>query len=97
MSYGRSGKPLAEARLVASGRDVLVVRNGRQLVSALSKPGQSCFSFIVDLPRTLGELVEVADATSVFGVAVERQEHITRAARKQPVSATASHQRKRVR
>lgn len=63
-------KPLSEARLVVSGRDVLVVRNGQQLVSALTKPGQSCLSFVVDLPRTLGELVRAAEAVDAVGLAV---------------------------
>jgi DNA-binding transcriptional MerR regulator len=63
-------KPLSEARLLVSGRDVLVVRNGQQLVSALSKPGQSCLSFIVDLPRTVGELVHATESANAFGLAV---------------------------
>ena len=88
-------KPLAESRLVVSGRDVLIVRNDRQLVSALSKPGQSCLSFVVDLPRTLGELVEVADVTSAFAVGVAQPEHALRRSRKQPAPAIRSQQRKR--
>ena len=87
-------KPLAEARLVVSGRDVLVVRNGQQLVSALSKPGQSCLSFIVDLPRTLGDLAEVADATRAFAVGVVRQERTLSGPRKQPASTGGNRQRK---
>lgn len=59
-------KPLANARLVVSGRDVIVVRNSNELVSALSKPGQSCLSFVVDLPRTLGDLAEIAEVTDAF-------------------------------
>ena len=59
-------QPLANARLVVSGRDVLVVKNTNELVSALSKPGQSCLSFVVDLPRTLGELTEIANGAGVF-------------------------------
>jgi DNA-binding transcriptional MerR regulator len=88
-------KPLAEARLVVSGRDVLVVRNERQLMSALSNPGQGCLSFVVDLPRTLGELSEVADATKAFAVGVPRSERTVKGSRKQPGSAIASRQRKR--
>jgi DNA-binding transcriptional MerR regulator len=61
-------KPLSEARLIVSGKDVLIVRGGRQLVSALSKPGQGCLSFVVDLPRTLGELGDAADTTRAFAV-----------------------------
>lgn len=59
-------QPLSKTRLVVSGRDVLVVKNGNELVSALSKPGQSCLSFVVDLPRTLGELTEIGEATFAF-------------------------------
>lgn len=88
-------KPLAEARLVVSGRDVLVVRNGRQLVSALSNPGQSCLSFVVDLPRTLGELTKVADATSAFALGVAGPEQTLKSSRKQPVSASRNQPRKR--
>jgi DNA-binding transcriptional MerR regulator len=61
-------QPLANARLVVSGRDVLVVKNSNDLVSALSQPGQSCLSFVVDLPRTLGELTDIANKTSTFAV-----------------------------
>lgn len=64
----RIDQPLAEARLVVSGRDVLLVRNREQLVSALSKPGQSCLSFVVDIPRTLGELKKIADTTGAFAM-----------------------------
>lgn len=48
--------PLAEARLVVSGRDVLLVRGGEELVSALRAPGQSVLCFVLDLPRVVGEL-----------------------------------------
>ena len=61
-------QPLANARLVVSGRDVLVVKNSNELISALSKPGQSCLSFVVDLPRTLGELTEIAKTSGTFAV-----------------------------
>ena len=88
-------KPLAESRLVVSGRDVLIVRNDRQLVSALSKPGQSCLSFVVDLPRTLGELAEVADITSSFAVGVARPERALGRARKQADTDHTSEQRRR--
>ena len=43
-------QPLAEARLIVSGRDVVAVKNDQELMSVLSKPGQSCLSFVVDLP-----------------------------------------------
>lgn len=85
-------QPLAAARLVVSGRDVLVVRNDRELVSALSKPGQGCLSFVVDLPRTLGGLAEVASATSAFALGFEPAKDV-RGSRKQPMSAGPRQQR----
>jgi DNA-binding transcriptional MerR regulator len=88
-------KPLAEARLVVSGRDVIVVRNEQQLISALARPGQSCLSFVVDLPRTLGELVEVTNAAKAFGMAVLPEEQTSRRARKGPVSANPNRPRRR--
>jgi DNA-binding transcriptional MerR regulator len=88
-------KPLAESRLVVSGRDVLIVRNDRQLISALSKPGQSCLSFVVDLPRTLGELSEAADVTSAFAIGVAQAEPALRRSKKPPVPVATSERRKR--
>jgi DNA-binding transcriptional MerR regulator len=88
-------KPLAESRLVVSGRDVLIVRNDRQLVSALSKPGQGCLSFVVDLPRTLGELANAAELTGAFAVGVAQPELALRHSRKRPMPATVSEQRGR--
>jgi DNA-binding transcriptional MerR regulator len=87
-------KPLAEARLVVSGRDVLVVRSESDLVSALARPGQSCLSFVVDLPRTIGELVEVADAAKAFAIGVEAPQQKSRDRRKQPVSSSSAQRRK---
>jgi DNA-binding transcriptional MerR regulator len=87
-------KPLAEARLVVSGRDVLVVKSEHELVSALSKPGQSYLSFVVDLPRTLGELAEVAEATSAFAVGLAHPEHSSLGSRKQSVSVRERRKRK---
>jgi DNA-binding transcriptional MerR regulator len=88
-------KPLAEARLIVSGRDVLVVRNEQQLISALASPGQHCLSFVVDLPRTLGELVEVTNMTNAFGMAILAEEECSRHARKRPMSAGPNQPRKR--
>ncbi len=62
-------KPLSEARLVVSGRDVAIVKKG-ELVSVLSRPGQSYLSFVVDLPHILGELVDVAKAARTFAVGI---------------------------
>jgi len=90
-------KPLSEARLLVSGRDVLVVRNGQQLVSALSKPGQSCLSFVVDLPRTLGELVRATQSIDAFGLAMAQVDSNGQVPRKQPasVSRTSRNRRRR--
>ena len=90
-------KPLSEARLLVSGRDVLVVRNGQQLVSALSKPGQSCLSFVVDLPRTLGELVRATQSIDAFGLAMAQVDLNGQVPRKQPasVSRTSRNRRRR--
>lgn len=87
--------PLAEARLVVSGRDVVLVKNQRELVSTLANPGQGCLSFVVDLPRTLGELAEIADVTGAFAVGVNRSTRAAKNSRKQPASANASRQRRR--
>jgi len=83
--------------LVVSGRDVVVVKSDQQLVSALSNPGQSCLSFIVDLPRPLGELAEIANDAGAFAVGVARPEHTVSGSRKQPASVGANQQRKRAR
>jgi len=39
------------------GRDVLVVRKERSCSAHYLNPGQGCLSFVVDLPRTLGDLI----------------------------------------
>lgn len=87
--------PLSEARLVVSGRDVLVVRNQRQLMSALANPGQGCLSFVVDLPRSIGEIVHLAKAEGTFATGITAPEHNPRPVPKRPVSGTAQRQRKR--
>lgn len=50
--------PLAEARLVVSGGDVLLVRGREELVSMLRAPGQGVLQLVLDLPRVVGELRE---------------------------------------
>ena len=87
-------KPLSEARLVVSGRDVLVVRNGRQLISALARPGQSCLSFVLDLPSTLNELLELTGSSDAFAIGVVDSKHVSSRTRKQPASAVANQRRK---
>lgn len=77
--------PLAEARLVVSGRDVILVKSKNELISALQSPGQSCLSFVVDLPRTLGEVAQLADVKADFAVGVLQQPAAPK--RKQPTRA----------
>lgn len=90
--------PLAEARLIVSGRDVVLVKNQRELVSALANPGQSCLSFVVDLPRTFGELAHVANAKEGFAIGVLPTSHAsTSVSRKRPGSVTATHPARRSR
>jgi DNA-binding transcriptional MerR regulator len=87
--------PLAEARLVVSGRDVILVKNHEELVSVLSKPGQNCLRFVVDLPQTLGELIEVADSTNTFAMAFSHAKGVDEVSRKRPVSTSVAHKPKR--
>ena len=90
-------KPLSEARLVVSGRDVAIVRKG-ELVSALSKPGQGYLSFVVDLPEMIGELVNLANETRAFvhGIGFSQAGKDEGPSRKEPVSI-GTRRRKRVR
>lgn len=89
-------KPLSEARLVVSGRDVAIVREG-ELVSVLSKPGQGYLSFVVDLPQILGELANIADEMKAFAHGMISPSAAKATARKQPRSVRSSEQPKRVR
>lgn len=50
--------PLAEARLVVSGSDVLLVQRQEELVSVLRTPGQGVLQLVLDLPRVVEELRE---------------------------------------
>lgn len=89
-------KPLSEARLVVTGRDVAIVRKG-ELVSVLSKPGQGYLSFVVDLPQMLGDLVNVADATKVFAHGIASSLTPGKVVKKQPRSVHDETQEKRSR
>ena len=89
-------QPLSEARLVVTGRDVVAVRNDRELMSVLSKPGQSCLSFVLDLPRTLGELVEIADRTNSFAIALREPEAGFKRPLKRVIPGMRSKQRQKV-
>jgi DNA-binding transcriptional MerR regulator len=88
--------PLSEARLVVTGRDVAIVREG-DLVSALAKPGQGYLSFVVDVPQMLGELVKIADATKAFAHGIASGSASKETVKKQPKSARGSNQRNRAR
>lgn len=48
--------PLAEARLVVSGSDVILVKSSKELISALELPGQGVLCFVLDVPKMVGEL-----------------------------------------
>jgi len=43
-------QPLAEAKLVVSGSDVLLVRGQSELISVLNAPGQGVLQLVLDLP-----------------------------------------------
>jgi len=79
------GKPLSEARLVVSGRDVAMVREG-ELVSVLSRPGQGYLSFVVDLPQMLGKLISAADAAKTFAYGLSSAETVAEVDKKRPRS-----------
>ena len=86
--------PLTEARLVVSGRDVILVENKQQLMSVLSKPGQACLSFIVDLPRTLGDITEIVNTTAL--AVVESQSPLTRTKKSAASHKSASHSSRKI-
>jgi DNA-binding transcriptional MerR regulator len=50
--------PLANARLVVSGIDVILVRSNKELMSVLQEPGQRLMRIVVDLGRIVKELEE---------------------------------------
>ncbi|MDR9785794.1 MAG: helix-turn-helix domain-containing protein [Peptococcaceae bacterium MAG4] len=50
--------PLAEAKLVISGSDVLLVQGREELVSVLDAPGQGVLQLVMDLPKMVEELRE---------------------------------------
>jgi DNA-binding transcriptional MerR regulator len=87
-------KPLSEARLVVTGGDVAIVREG-ELISLLSRPGQGYLSFVVDLPQILGELVNVADSTKAFAHGIASAPASKETVKKQPKSAHSSNQSRR--
>ena len=60
--------PVGDAK--HSGRDVLIVKNGRELVSALARPGQTCLTFVVDLPSTVGQVIELARTAGTFATGI---------------------------
>jgi hypothetical protein len=50
--------PLAEARLVVLGKDVVLARGDEELVSLLKRPGQGYLAFVVDVVQAADELRE---------------------------------------
>ncbi|MGB9663172.1 MAG: helix-turn-helix domain-containing protein [Moorellaceae bacterium] len=50
--------PLAEARLVVVGNDVLLVQSPEELISVLKSPGQGVLHLVFNLPKVVGELQE---------------------------------------
>ena len=64
--------PLAEARLVIVGKDVLTCSGQQELVSALSRPGQSCLAFVLDMERTFKEVREAAAYTETPRIGPKR-------------------------
>lgn len=80
-------RSLAHARLVVSGNDVLEVQSEQQLISVLRNPGQACLSFVVDLPRTLGELTGIIGDPDAIGMWIP-DETSRLNARKPPVAAS---------
>ena len=89
-------KPLSEARLVVSGRDVAIVREG-ELFSTLSKPGQGYLQFVVDLHRVLGELVDVAESAKHFARAIMSEQPTDNSDKRRPASVRSSVSPKRAR
>ena len=53
--------PLAAARLVASGKDVLVAYDQQTLVSLLAEPNQGAFRMIVELAPVVREVRQAAE------------------------------------
>jgi DNA-binding transcriptional MerR regulator len=56
--------PLSEARLVVTGGDVLLVRSNEELISTLTKPGQSYLAFVVDLPKAVDDVSKAGRTAS---------------------------------
>jgi len=48
--------PLAECHLIVTGSDVQVATSPDKIMSALRKPGQTSFTFLFDLARTIDEM-----------------------------------------
>jgi DNA-binding transcriptional MerR regulator len=48
--------PLAELKLVAIGRDVVIVSGKEELVSVLRSPGQTYLAFVLDLGAAVAEV-----------------------------------------
>lgn len=88
------GHPLAEARLIVRGRDVVAVTSDKEMVSVLSNPGQTYLSFVLDLSRTLGELAEVAQHAASFAYGLADSADRSKRQKKPPSSAGGKTQRR---
>lgn len=67
--------PLAECRLIVTGKDVQVATNPKEIMSVLRAPGQTSFAFVFDIARTVGEM----------------KQEIGTSERKPPARAAAAH------
>lgn len=94
--HEQMNKPLSEARLVVSGRDVAMVRKG-ELTSVLSRPGQGYLSFVVDLPEMVRELFQVADHAKAFAHAIASALPTKENAKKKPGATVRSARKTRIR
>ena len=60
----------ADARLVVTGADVVLVRNESQLVSVLKRPGQGCLQFVIDVPHTIRDIKSTIAAVPAIARAI---------------------------
>ncbi len=58
-------KLLAEARLVVTDKDVLLVRSSEELISVLKSPGQAYLAFVLNLPQTVNAIRRAAERLKV--------------------------------
>jgi DNA-binding transcriptional MerR regulator len=56
--------PMAEAKLVVAGKDVLMVRSKEELISVLQNPRQGCLAFVVDIEATVKNVRAAAEGAA---------------------------------